>query len=207
MAQHYFSERPATPSARRAITVRLAGSEHTLATDRGVFAYGHLDPGTEFLLDRAPAPPARGALLDLGCGYGVIAYRLALSSPGAVVWAVDVNERALELARENCSALPNARIAPPGEVPQGLRFAAIYSNPPVRVGKAALHSLLAEWLGRLEADGFACLVVQRHLGADSLHAWLSGEGWSVERLGSRRGYRLLRVRARVQPTTHQVPTH
>lgn len=190
---HYFSERPEVASVRRSIAVRLAGGEHTFATDRGVFAYGHLDPGTEFLLSRAPDPPSRGALLDLGCGYGVIAYWLALNSPGAVVWAVDVNERALELARLNASSLPNVRVVAPAQVPADLRFSAIYSNPPVRVGKAALHALLLEWLGRLEPDGFACLVVQRHLGADSLHAWLAGQGLRVERLGSRRGYRLLRV--------------
>lgn len=194
MASHYFSESPATPSARRAISVRLAGEEHTFATDRGVFAYGHLDPGTSFLISRAPSPPARGALLDLGCGYGVIAYWMALSSPGSVVWAADVNERALELTRDNCSSLTNVRVAAPDEVPSGLLFSAVYSNPPVRIGKTALHALLLGWLGRLEPEGFACLVVQRHLGADSLHGWLGEQGFPVERLGSRRGYRLLRVR-------------
>lgn len=193
---HYFSERPSVASARRSISVRLAGEEHTFVTDRGVFAYGHLDPGSEFLLARAPSPPARGALLDLGCGYGVIAYWLALNSPGAVVWAMDVNERALELARLNTSSLPNVRVVAPAEVPADLRFSAVYSNPPVRVGKAVLHGLLLEWLARLEPNGFACLVVQRHLGADSLHAWLAEQDFTVERLGSRRGYRLLRLTAK-----------
>ena len=73
------------------------------------------------------------------------------------------------------------------------RFAAIWSNPPVRIGKDALHALLGQWLGRLAADGSAYLVVGRNLGADSLHRWLAGQGWPVTRLAARSGYRLLQV--------------
>ena len=79
-------------------------------------------------------------------------------------------------------------------------FDLIWSNPAIRVGKAALHEMLRTWLDRLTPDGRAVLVVQRHLGADSLAAWLNDEGWPTERLASRRGYRLLDVRARVEAT-------
>ena len=81
----------------------------------------------------------------------------------------------------------------PDEVPDELRFAAIYSNPPVRVGKAALHELLERWLGRLDAGGLAYLVVQRNLGADSLATWLSENGYPVRRLKAKKGYRILEV--------------
>jgi 16S rRNA (guanine1207-N2)-methyltransferase len=81
-------------------------------------------------------------------------------------------------------------------VPPELRFAAIWSNPPIRIGKEALHDLLGTWLARLTPDGVAILVVQRHLGADSLAEWLRGQGWDVARLRSRMSYRLLEVRAR-----------
>jgi 16S rRNA (guanine1207-N2)-methyltransferase len=167
-----------------------------LRTDRGVFSGGRIDPGTKYLLTEAPAPPAGGHLADIGCGYGPIALTLAARSPGATVWAVDVNERALDLTRANAAdaSLTNVRVATPDEVPDDVRFSAMWSNPPVRVGKAALHGLLDNWLGRLDDDGTALLVVQKNLGADSLHRWLEGQDWSVTRRGSRVGYRLLEVR-------------
>ena len=166
-----------------------------LATDAGVFSPGRLDPGTRLLLEEAPAPPARGDVLDLGCGYGPVACVLAVRSPGAVVWAIDVNERALELCARNARAagLAHVRCLPPGDAALPARFAAIWSNPPVRIGKEALHALLAGWLGRLEPAGRAYLVVGRNLGADSLHRWLAGQGWPVTRLAARSGYRLLQV--------------
>ena len=166
-----------------------------LATDAGVFSPGRLDPGTRLLLEEAPAPPARGDVLDLGCGYGPVACVLAARSPGAAVWAVDVNERALELCARNArtAGLANVRCLSPGDAALPARFAAIWSNPPVRIGKEALHALLSGWLGRLEPAGHAYLVVGRNLGADSLHRWLAGQGWPVTRLAARSGYRLLQV--------------
>ncbi len=166
-----------------------------LATDAGVFSPGRLDPGTRLLLEESPAPPASGDLLDLGCGYGPVACVLAKRSPGATVWAVDVNERALELCARNARAagLDNVRCVTPGAASRPARFAAIWSNPPVRIGKEALHALLGGWLGRLDPAGSAYLVISRNLGADSLHRWLAGQGWPVTRLAARSGYRLLQV--------------
>jgi 16S rRNA G1207 methylase RsmC len=173
-----------------------------LTTDRGVFAGAGVDAGTKLLLAEAPGPP-RGSvdLLDLGCGYGPIAVALARRSPDATVWAVDVNERALRLTEENAAANgvgERVRTCLPDAVPNDVRFAGIWSNPPIRIGKDALHALLARWLGRLsavdEADAArAWFVVSKHLGSDSLAAWLRGEGWGVERLQSRMGYRILEV--------------
>lgn len=192
---HYFSATPAAPSRRRTVRLDLPDLSLELATDRGVFSAGGVDPGTKVLLLDAPAPPAQGHLLDLGCGYGPIALTLARRAPGATVWAVDVNERARTLARDNASAagLTNVRVAAPDEVPPDVRFDAVWSNPPVRVGKAALHDLLARWLGRLAAGGHALLVVQKHLGSDSLHRWLQAQGFTVTRRTSRMGYRVLDV--------------
>ena len=166
-----------------------------LATDTGVFSPGRLDPGTRLLLEESPAPPATGDLLDLGCGYGPIACVLAARSPGATVWAVDVNERALELCARNARAagLENVHCVTPGDAAVPARLAAIWSNPPVRIGKDALHTLLGQWLARLGPGGDAYLVVGRNLGADSLHRWLAGQGWPVTRLAARSGYRLLQV--------------
>lgn len=192
---HYFAPDPAVASARRQVTLTLPDRTFTLATDRGVFAAGAIDAGTKLLLLTAPHLPAEGDLLDLGCGYGPIALTMAARAPAATIWAVDVNARARALCAENAATagLANVRVAAPEDVPADVRFAAIWSNPPIRVGKAVLHELLGQWLGRLAPLGLAVLVVQRHLGADSLAAWLDGEGWTVTRLASRQGYRLLQV--------------
>ena len=192
---HYFDERPAVGSAETVVSVELPDTSFTLRTDRGVFSHGRLDPGTELLLRKSPATPGRGDLLDLGCGAGPIALTLARRAPDTTVWAIDVNERARALCAANAAAngIPNVVVVPPEEVPAHVRFATIWSNPPIRVGKQALHELLTAWLARLAPAGQALLVVQRHLGADSLQRWLTDEGWPTARLASARGYRLLRV--------------
>ncbi len=168
-----------------------------LVTDRSVFSARRVDPGTRILLvDGPPIAAPTGRLLDLGCGYAPIAYALAQRAPDGEVWAVDVNERALALATRNLASCPNARVSHADLVPDDLQFDEIWSNPPIRIGKPALHRLLTTWLGRLAPGGRAVLVVQRNLGADSLAGWLGTQGWTVDRLRSRMGYRLLEVRAR-----------
>jgi 16S rRNA G1207 methylase RsmC len=194
---HYFDPEPVVESKRRTLRLRAGELALELEADRGVFGSRAIDLGTLTLLKEAPPPPPEGELLDLGSGYGPIAIALARRSPAARVWAVDVNERALELTRANAATArtPNVVAALPDEVPGGVRFAAIYSNPPVRVGKAPLHDLLQRWLQRLAPGGTAYLVVQRNLGADSLATWLEGQGYPVQRLKSKKGYRVIAVTA------------
>lgn len=195
MAQHYFTRDPAVPSRPAPVELSVRGLNLQLQTDRGVFAYAHLDRGTEILLRTVPDPPD-GDLLDLGCGYGAIAITVALLAPSAHVWAIDVNRRALALTTRNAAATGAANVTavPPEDVPDSVTFSAIYSNPPVRLGKEPLHDLLRRWLPRLRPEGSAHLVIQRHLGADTLAAWLTGEGYDVLRTRSRQGYRVLEVR-------------
>jgi 16S rRNA (guanine1207-N2)-methyltransferase len=166
-----------------------------LRTDAGMFSPGRLDPGTRLLLDTAPPPPGQGNLLDLGCGYGPLALVLAARSPAAAVWAVDVNARALALTAVNAErvGLPNVSCVTPDDESLPALFETIWSNPPIRIGKDALHRLLARWLPRLAAGAAAHLVVQRNLGSDSLQRWLSESGWTAERIAARAGYRILRV--------------
>ena len=196
-SSHYFDPKPIAPSRPRTVFLHLGDLALELQADRGVFGSRAVDLGTLALLREAPAPPAEGDILDLGAGYGPIAIALARQSPKARLWAVDVNERALELTRANARAAGTANVAAglPDEVPPDVRFEAIYSNPPVRIGKVPLHALLQRWLPRLAPDGSAYLVVQRNLGSDSLAAWLASEGYEVERLKSKKGYRVLAVRS------------
>ncbi|MFF2275235.1 class I SAM-dependent methyltransferase [Agromyces sp. NPDC058126] len=197
-SDHYFSASPSSSSRTRTIRASLAGREVELTTAGGVFSPEHLDQGTRVLLENVPAPPASGALLDLGCGWGPIALSLAIQSPDATVWAVDVNERALELTRQNAArlGLHNVNAVLPDDVPDAVRFAEIWSNPPIRVGKAELHALLTRWLPRLddEVDSSAWLVVAKHLGAESLQRWIGEElGLDVDRAANAKGFRVLRV--------------
>jgi 16S rRNA (guanine1207-N2)-methyltransferase len=194
VADHYFAEHPSVASARRVVTLALPDLTLRLTTDRGVFSADRVDAGTLYLLQQAPPPPA-GDALDLGCGYGPMALTMAQRAPGATVWAVDVNERALALCAHNATAngLTNIRAVPPDGVPEEVAFATIWSNPPVRIGKAMLHEVLLRWLPRMAPGGQALLVVPRFLGADSLARWLGQHGFVVTRLGSRQGYRLLDV--------------
>lgn len=195
---HYFDDAPDVASDVRTVDVALPDIAFTLATDRGVFSHGHLDTGTSLLLREAPPPASTGDLLDLGCGAGPIALALAARAPEATVWAIDPNERARSLTARNAEAngYRNLRVRDPNEVPGDVRFATIWSNPPIRIGKRELHTLLDRWLSRLTPDGTATLVVQKHLGADSLHRWLDGVGYPTRRVASRAGFRLLVVAPR-----------
>jgi 16S rRNA (guanine1207-N2)-methyltransferase len=196
--QQYFTPRPAAAHRPGLVQVVLGDLHFECATDAGVFSAGRLDPGTRVLLDAVPPPPAHGDLLDLGTGYGPVALAMAARAPGATVWAVDVNQRALELCAGNAAraGLANVRCVPPADPALPGQFAAMWSNPPIRIGKPALHDMLASWLPRLAPPGAAYLVVQRNLGADSLHRWLGEQGWTATRLASRAGYRVLEVTAR-----------
>ena len=195
---HYFTAEPATPEERRTIEVTLDGRKHTLSTARGVYSPDRLDPGTAILLAGAPEPSPSGDLLDIGCGWGPISITLALRSPGAHVWGVDINRRSLDLARSNAAAVgvDNATFCEPDDIPTDLRFATIWSNPPIHVGKAALHALLERWLPRLADEGVAHLVVQKHLGSDSLQKWINEQDWGLRctRLSSAKAFRILEVR-------------
>lgn len=194
-AAHYFSSDPDVRSEPKDVDVLLADVALTLASDRGVFSYGRLDDATRIFLESAPPPPSTGRLVDLGCGYGPIALTIAARAPQAEVLAIDVNERARDLTEQNAvrNGLSNVTAYAPDEMPPG-PLDAIYSNPPIRIGKRALQELLLEWLGRLAPTGVAYLVVGKHLGSDSLAAWLTKQGYAVERLASRNSYRTLEVR-------------
>ena len=192
---HYSDTDPAVASQPALVHLGLPDLTLDLTTDRGVFSWQSIDRGTDFLLRTAPPPPASGAILDLGAGYGPIALAMAKRSPSAQVWALDVNNRALDLVRRNASAahIGNIVACRPDGVPADLRFTAIYSNPPTHIGRDPLRELMTLWLSRLTADGNAYLVMSRHLGADSFAQSLETGGFEVDRMRSRGGYRLLHV--------------
>lgn len=195
--EHYFSADPSVAFERVLVRAEVWGEELELTSGSGVFARGRLDVGTGVLFRVTDPPATGGPVLDLGCGYGVIAVALARACPQAEVWAVDVNERALLLTRENAEAHgvgERVHAVLPHQVPHDVRFTEIWSNPPIRVGKQALHELLQTWLPRLTPAGRAVLVVGKNLGADSLQRWLADQGHPTVRLASAKGFRVLEVR-------------
>jgi 16S rRNA (guanine1207-N2)-methyltransferase len=196
VSDHYFAGKPGSAEKRQLVTVSAWGHELHLQSASGVFSAGRLDPGTAVLFREAQPPTKPGTYLDLGCGYGAIACALASVAPAAEVWAVDVNERALRLCRDNADRLglgQRLRTRLPEEVATDVTFDEIWSNPPIRIGKPALHRLLLTWLPRLKADGRAVLVVNKNLGADSLQRWLVDQGFHCDRLGSAKGFRVLEL--------------
>lgn len=208
-SDHYFTAAPASPENLRKIRVTLAGRELEVTTAGGVFSPDRLDAGTAVLLANMPPVPPGGDLLDLGSGWGPVTLSMSLAAPHATVWAVDVNERALDLVRRNAAALglTNVNASLPDDVPEHVSFRTIRSNPPIRVGKNELHGLLERWIPRLDERSDAWLVVQRNLGADSLQRWIGSTfhpGYSVFRTATGKGYRILKVRKHGNPPTEPI---
>jgi len=196
MTDHYFSADPEAPFEREPFTCEVWGHELRLASGSGVFSRGHLDHATAVLF-RETEPPPGGRVLDLGCGYGVIGLAAAVARTDTVVTGVDVNERALLLANENAARLGVAdrfTAVTPERVDPQATYDEIWSNPPIRIGKQALHELLLAWLPRLTPGGRAVMVVGKNLGADSLQRWLGEQGWPTSRLASAKGFRVLESR-------------
>jgi 16S rRNA (guanine1207-N2)-methyltransferase len=197
-SDHYFSQEPKSNYQPKQIELDIAGEVFKVSTASGTFSPLRLDVGTSVLIDHLELAPKDGNVLDLGCGWGPIALNVAKHSPKAKVWAVDVNNRSLELTAENAKTvgLTNIQTSSPETVPKEIMFSGIWSNPPIRIGKKELHELLLTWLPRLEKNAAAYLVVQKNLGSDSLQKWLTEtliDGYEVSRLTSVKTYRIIKV--------------
>ena len=195
---HYFASSPEGPLVTREITVNLNGNKTQVLTAGGIFSPEHIDQGTQVLLTHLEAANPTGTFLDIGCGWGPIALALALQSPKAKIYAIDVNERSLQLTKMNAEKLgiSNIIVCKPEDVPQEIMFDEIWSNPPIRVGKKVLHEILNVWIKKLVQGGTARLVVQKNLGSDSLHKWLMEEfspEFDSTRIDSSKTFRVLKV--------------
>jgi 16S rRNA (guanine1207-N2)-methyltransferase len=204
VSDHYFSADPSVPFAREPFSCEVWGHRLDLVSGSGVYSRGRLDVGTAVLF-RETEPPGPGHVLDLGTGYGVIGLAIAAAwrhdgvPAGAAsgVTGVEVNQRAVLLANENAASLglrDRYVACDPAAVPDDVRFDEIWSNPPIRIGKQALHDLLLRWFAHLRPEGRAVMVVGKNLGGDSLQAWLTDQGYPTTRLASVKGFRVLESR-------------
>lgn len=196
--EQYFAASPSVTAHPRELEVELGGMTFRVHTDTGVFSGAGLDKGTAVLLRKVPDLPETGVFVDVGCGWGPLSLVMARLRPAAQVIGVDVNERALELTAKNARENNLGNIEVLTEATALARLAdgsvdVIWSNPPVRIGKAALHRMWTEWRAKLRPGGVAYLVMGRNLGADTFAVWAQASGWEVEKIASSKGFRVLRL--------------
>lgn len=201
--QHYFSEQPLTDAKTHEVEFEVEGKVFQLTAASGTFSSTRLDAGTKVLLKESAHFPGAGTILDIGCGWGPISLAIAQLRPNTQVLGLDVNSRSLELATKNANrmGLQNFKAVRVEELPEGLKLDGIWSNPPIRVGKAVLHELMQTWIPRLRVGGSAMLVVQKQLGAESFQKWLadSFSDFQVSRHSIDKGYRVIRVTNSARP--------
>ena len=193
--EHYFSSDPAAPKKTVSITLQVGGKELAIEAASGTFSSSKLDAGTAVLLKHEDHFPKDGNVLDIGCGWGPIGISIASSTQACKVYGIDINQRSIEQSNLNAEnlKLKNYWAMHARDLPADLRFSAIWSNPPIRVGKKVLHELMETYIPRLEPGGRAMLVVQKNLGADSFQRWLSTRFPDAEvmRVATDKGYRVI----------------
>ena len=168
MAEPYFTGEPTSRHEARTVCVQAGGRALAFETDAGTFSKTRLDPGSRLLLEALP--PLSGRCADIGCGWGAIGVSLAAQNPDLFVEMVDVNERAVGLARRNAEAngVYNARAL----VSDGLAAVepgldVCVTNPPIRAGKAVVYGFFAQAQEKLRPGGWLYAVVRKQQGAPS----------------------------------------
>ncbi len=198
MSEHYYAQRPAAASHRQLFELAVRGIQLKLTTDAGVFSKQGLDYGSKALIERMEIPPG-SRILDVGCGYGPIGLTAARLTREGFADLVDVNERAVELARLNAeingignvSVMQSDGLTSVGD----RRYDVILTNPPIRAGKAVVHRIFEESAEHLVPGGMLWVVIQNKQGAPTARAKLEalfGED-AVAEIGKDKGYRILRA--------------
>lgn len=197
MADHYYTRKPTIASEPIYWSYQLKGSTFNFKTDRGVFSKGEVDYGSRLLISFFELPEIEGPILDVGCGYGPIGLALARSFPNRSVHMIDINERALQLAKENAenNRIKNINIYE-SDGYEGVtenNFAAIVTNPPIRAGKKVVMDIIANSVNHLRDSGELWVVIQKKQGAPSVKKRLE-EIYSVVDVVKRdKGYYIIRA--------------
>ncbi|GGO08594.1 class I SAM-dependent methyltransferase [Saccharibacillus kuerlensis] len=195
MSDHYYSNRPSAAHDRKTIEADLRGKKVHLVTDAGVFSKGGLDYGSRVLIDALDIPEG-ASVLDVGCGYGPIGIAAGIMGASSITM-LDVNERAVELARENAAAngISNVKAAQSDllQAVAGERFDVIITNPPIRAGKETVHRLFEQASECLNPGGALWIVIQKKQGAPSAKAKLEMLFQYVEEVTKDKGYRIYKA--------------
>ncbi|MFD2615224.1 class I SAM-dependent methyltransferase [Paenibacillus gansuensis] len=197
MSEHYYTNKPSTVHQRQTIEQVLAGRKFTFVTDSGVFSKTGVDYGSRVLIE-SMSFSADSQVLDVGCGYGPIGLSAALIAKDGRVTMVDINERAVELAKENAirNKIDNVEILQSDlfEKLAGRKFHIILTNPPIRAGKETVHQIFTEAEAHLEQGGELWVVIQKKQGAPSALTKLESLFAEVEEVTKDKGYRIYRAR-------------
>lgn len=194
MSDHYYTKNPSVKSDEATWTFPLRGREFRFTSDAGVFSKTTVDFGSRLLIDSFEYPEAvEGPILDVGCGYGPIGLALASAYPTVTVEMVDVNERALQLARRNAEAnqIANVNIYESSvytNVSGPARFAAVVTNPPIRAGKQTVHDILSGSYEYLLPGGTLTAVIQKKQGAPSAQKKMTEVFGNAEVIARDKGY-------------------
>lgn len=189
---HYYSENPTTEHRISQIEYSLGDIDLRFTTDSGVFSKDKVDYGTNVLL--TSLPPMEGKILDLGCGYGPIGITLARLNPNSEIVMIDINQRAVDLAKINIeqNGINNAwALQSNGFENLEETFNAIISNPPIRTGKKVIYSLFEESARHLENGGSIYLVIQKKQGAKSAMNKLNEIYGNCQVINKKGGYWIL----------------
>ncbi|NQX49403.1 class I SAM-dependent methyltransferase [Paenibacillus tritici] len=196
MSQHYYSQQPEARHDRRSIDTELRGKSLRFTSDAGVFSKGDIDYGSRVLIEAMVIPDGAG-VLDVGCGYGPIGISAAYLAPKGHVTMIDINSRAVELARENAqhNGIRNVTVMQSDVLSavQGRKFDVILTNPPIRAGKAVVHQIFEQAYDHLHEGGSLWIVIQKKQGAPSAVAKLESLFPVVEEVGKDKGYRIIRA--------------
>ncbi len=192
---HYFSSKPTSNDKRGLITTILRGKEYSFITSTGVFSAKRVDTGTRVLVENMELPKD-GRVLDMGCGIGVIGIVAAKENPSLEIHLSDINERAVNLTRENikrnkaknCHVHQGYLYEPLGD----MTFDSIISNPPISAGmRKVVFPLVEGAYERLNAGGNLQLVIQSNKGGKMLAKVLDETFGDHCVLARKSGYRVL----------------
>lgn len=194
---HYYTNQPNSKSQEKHFCYVLKGFTFQFASDNGVFSKNMIDFGSQLLIESYEVPThlAQGKLLDVGCGYGPMGLSFAKAYPEMSVEMVDVNERAMDLAKRNAEAngIQNVTIHESNTYDNvhAKDYSVIISNPPIRAGKEVVHRILAEAYDHLVEEGQLVIVIQKKQGAPSAQKKMQEVFGNVERIALDKGYWIL----------------
>ena len=196
MANQYFENTPSVEHEVKNFNFTLRKHNLDFMSDSGVFSRQTIDYGSRVLIEAIDFQNIpNGNILDVGCGYGPIGLALAKEQTKRDVTMVDVNLRALDLAKKNAdnNQIKNVEIFESDTYDKvSGKYALIVSNPPVRAGKKVVNSILADSKDYLEPNGELWIVLQKKQGAPSAKKLMDETFGNVEVVTRDKGYYILK---------------